>query len=204
LAFQLAEIKALCEVLFEVWIHSLVRIRRVPVSKQDVGPTEYLTGSKATTNATTGAVVTPYEVTFQGFSPELAAVLTGLEHSKVAFMVKMLDVERGQTEAPIMEMPLPVQEIPGVAPVPNRPQSGEDLMRRRYGRTPGGSAAGGRSQEYLRRYGQAPGAPGVRPAPGASYVPAGSGRRGPETVLEEQQLKVTLTVEAVRLPVSTQ
>jgi hypothetical protein len=37
--------------------------------------------------------------------------------------------------------------------------------------------------------------------PGPTFTPA-TGRRGPETVLEEKQLKVTLTVEAVRLPLA--
>ncbi len=210
LAYQLAEIKALCEILFDARIHALLRIRRVPVSKQDVGSTEYLTGSKVQTNATTGAVVTPYEVTFQGFSQELAAVLSGLEQSRHAFLVKMVDVEHSEESSalPMPESPYQVPLVPqtGAFPPPTTQPTGADLMRQRYGRLPGGAQGGpggtGRSAEFLRRYGGAtPGArpPGTPGAPNTVYAPAPV-RRGPETVLEEKQLKVTLTVDAVRLP----
>jgi type II secretory pathway pseudopilin PulG len=112
LAYQLVEIKALCEVLFDARIHSLVRIRRVPVSKQDTSSSEYLTGSKITTNAVTGAVVTPYEVTFQGFSSELAAVIAGLQRSRHAFIVKMMDVEHAADAGPAAMPDMPYA-IPG-------------------------------------------------------------------------------------------
>jgi hypothetical protein len=208
LAYQLVEIRALCEVLFEARVHALVRIRRVPVSKQDTGTSEYLTGSKITTNAVTGAVVTPYEVTFHAFSPELAAVLTGLQQSRHAFVVKMLDVEHIEDSGilPIQETPYPVYPVPGV-PLPGgvtpTPQSESERMRQRYGQTPGGARGGGR--DFQQRYGRGPGAqPGIAPAPSTLYAPAGSSRRGPEVVLEEKPLKVTLTVEAVRLPLTAQ
>jgi hypothetical protein len=208
LAYQLVEIRALCEVLFEARVHALVRIRRVPVSKQDTGTSEYLTGSKITTNAVTAAVVTPYEVTFHAFSPELAAVLTGLQQSRHAFVVKMLDVEHIEDSGtlPIQETPYPVYPVPGV-PLPGgvtpTPQSESERMRQRYGQTPGGARGGGR--DFQQRYGRGPGAqPGIAPAPSTLYAPAGSSRRGPEVVLEEKPLKVTLTVEAVRLPLTAQ
>jgi hypothetical protein len=57
------------------------------------------------------------------------------------------------------------------------------------------------TREMIERYGIRPG--GARPPgapPATVYAPATPTRRGPETVLEEKQLKVTLTVEAVRLP----
>ena len=207
LAYQLVEIRALCAVLFEARVHALVRIRRVPVSKQDTGTSEYLTGSKITTNAVTGAVVTPYEVTFQAFSPELAAVLTGLQQSRHAFVVKMLDVEHIEDTGtlPMEETPYSLP-LPGVVPAPATQQSETERMRQRYGgMAPGGARGAGR--EFLQRYGSGPGAqpPGMRPgAPATVYAPAGSSRRGPEVVLEEKQLKVTLTVDAVRLPLTTQ
>jgi hypothetical protein len=202
LAHQLAEIKALCDVLFEARIHALQRIRRVPVSKQDTGTTEYLTGTKMVTNAVTGAVITPYEVTFQAFSTELAAVLTGLQRSRHPFMVRMMDVEHGSdTTSPFPDtMPSPMPTgVPGVIPVPTQPPSGADLMRDRYGLSRGGRGAGGMSDRYGTRPGARP--PGMPPgAPPTVYAPAAPTRRGPETILEEKQLKVTLTVEAVRLP----
>src|SRR2546426_8392125 len=38
LANQVAEIKAICGVLFQVRVHSLLSLRRVPVAKEDEGP----------------------------------------------------------------------------------------------------------------------------------------------------------------------
>lgn len=210
LAYQLAEIRAICQILFDARIHSLSKIRRVPVSKQDTGSTEYLTGSKIVTNAVTGAVVTPYEFTFNGFSSELSAVLTGLQQSKHAFIVKMMDVEHAADATPAlmpdMPYPIPGGGVPMTQPM--QPQTGADLMRQRYGQGPPGRGGpgGGRSSEFIQRYGTTPGGrpPGAPGAPGNVLTPAGSARRGPETVLEEKQLKVTLTVDAVRLPIQPQ
>jgi hypothetical protein len=236
LAYQLAEIKALCRVLFDARIHSLVRLRRVPVSKKDTGSSDFLTGKKAVTNAITGAVVIPYEVTFQGFSSELAAVLSGLQRSPHCFMVKMLDVQSAGAPAagesmfttPAMTYQ-PYGGGPQSGPTPlMTPQTGEDLMRDRYGLRPGG--AGSPASRYGRegsdrygmrgpggRYGPTAGptpsfgpTPAYGPTPGGRYAPPPSPgsmagappgpRRGPETVLDEELLKVIMLVEAVRLP----
>src|SRR5690242_18432300 len=78
LAAQLADIKAICEVLFDAKVNSLAWLKRVPVdSQQDstMGSQDYLT-TKASTN--NWSIVMPYEVAFQGFSSQLAAVLEGL------------------------------------------------------------------------------------------------------------------------------
>jgi hypothetical protein len=212
LAHQLAEIRALCEILFEARIHSLVRLRRIPVSKRDSGSTDYLAGKKPSTNAVTGAVVMPYEVTFQGFTPELAAVLTGLQRSPHCFMVKMMDVDRaGSAPLPMADAasggapdPMARYGAPGGA-VPGRPQSSDDILRDRYGLGRGGSRGGSSSSsEFRSRYGST--GPGGRYAPPSAPVAPGApapgtpGRRGPQTVLEEELLKITMTVEAVRLP----
>ena len=73
---QLAEVKAICTVLFQAKINSLDNIRRERVSEDDLkGPqTDYLP-EKSVTNEL--AVLSPYEVTFRCFSSELAAVLAG-------------------------------------------------------------------------------------------------------------------------------
>jgi hypothetical protein len=60
-----------------------------------------------------------------------------------------------------------------------------DLMRQRYG--------GG-------RYSRMPNTPAPLPAPTPALVtPAAPVRKGPETVLDERPLKITMYVEAVRL-----
>ena len=72
----MAEVKAICAVLFQAKINSLDNIRRERVSEDDLkGPqTDYLP-DKSVTNEL--AVLSPYEVSFRCFSPELAAVLAG-------------------------------------------------------------------------------------------------------------------------------
>ena len=76
LSVQLAEVKAICAVLFQAKVNSLDNIRRERVSEDDLkGPqTDYLP-EKSVTNEL--AVLSPYEVTFRCFSSELAAVLAG-------------------------------------------------------------------------------------------------------------------------------
>jgi hypothetical protein len=95
LASQLADIKTICEVLFEAKINSLVWLRRVPVDSQDsLGSQDYL-NAKPVTNS--WAVVMPYEVTFQGFSSQLGAVLDGLVRVPYCFVVTNLVVEPAAT-----------------------------------------------------------------------------------------------------------
>jgi hypothetical protein len=199
LAHQLAEIQELCEMLFDARVHSLVRLRRVPVSTRDQGSNDYLQGMKPITNAVTRAVVMPYEITFQGFTAELAEVLDTFQRTPMAVMVKTVDVESGGALPTRIDAPSAVPGTPLRYAPPVRPgaPTGEDLMRDRYGVGPAGARSpyGGRGTAPD-RYRQTPG-PGTGPA----LVPfTGAARRGPETVLEEELLKITMVVEVVRLP----
>jgi hypothetical protein len=208
LAHQLDEIRMLCDLLFEARVHSLVRLRRVPVSTRDQGSNDYLQGVKPVTNAVTQAVVMPYELTFQGFSSELSSVIEAFQQSPHSLVVKLVDVESGGTPPARIDDPTPFTAPPPMryAP-PTQPgaPTGEALMRDRYGLGPGAARDpyGGR--------GTAPGVgrPGGRYAPqpgvgtGPTLVPfTGAARRGPETVLEEELLKIKMLVEVVRLPPS--
>jgi len=201
LAAQVAEIKGVCEVLFDARVHALTALRRIPVGKDDQGATDYLLGKKAATNAVTGAVLAPYEIQFQGFTAELAAVLEGFYRSPNCFIVRNLDVQTNivnvaadssQTIPSYLPYYPPTTLAPGVAPSP------EQLMRQRYGpyggMGPGGGRYGGMGpgRGY---YGQPPPV-APTPTPGA-FAPAA--RRGPETILDERPFKVTMYVEAVRL-----
>jgi hypothetical protein len=196
LAHQVAEIKGVCDVLFQARVHSLLSLRRVPVAKEDEGPTDFLVGKKPTTNAVTGAISTPYEIVFQGFTAELAGVLEGFYRTPHCFIVKNIDVQTNVATAVTAEgiVPQPYyQPYPYPAPstaVPPQMSPGE-LMRRRYGLGPSGRPG----SPMLERYGiPAPAPPPAAPA----YATAA--RRGPETVLDERPLRITLFVESVRLP----
>src|SRR5205814_2033040 len=70
LAMQVAEIKAICDILFAARVQTMVGLRRTPVAKEDEGATDYLFGRKPTTNTVASAVLVPYEIVFQGFTAE--------------------------------------------------------------------------------------------------------------------------------------
>jgi hypothetical protein len=94
LTMQLAEIAAISEILFKAKIHSLEGVRRVPITKDDIGATDYL-DRKAVTN-TIGNLLeihVPYEFTFRCFSAELGEGIEGLARSPHCFLVKSLNTE---------------------------------------------------------------------------------------------------------------
>jgi len=92
LAVQLGEVKAISEVLFASRVNSLDGIQRVRVSDDDTaGPqTDYINDVPVNNNL---AVITPYVVTFRGFSGELASVLSGFAASPHGFIVKGINVQ---------------------------------------------------------------------------------------------------------------
>jgi hypothetical protein len=96
LTHQLMDVKDLCEILYSAKIHDLVGIRRVPASSEDNNTTDFLTDKKASTNEF--AVVTPYELRFQGFSSELARVLEKIVSAKRCFVVRSIGVDKAPTE----------------------------------------------------------------------------------------------------------
>jgi hypothetical protein len=194
LSVQLAEVKAICGVLCQAKINSLDNIRRERVSDDDLkGPqTDYLS-EKSVTNEL--AVLSPYEVSFRCFSPELAAVLAGFAGAPCGLMLKTINVESAPAAAPTGEEPgMPVAgAAPAYYPPPQapgaveRPPSTADRMAQRYG---------------LR--GRGPGRPA--PPPPATYAPppvapVPASRGGLQIALDEKQLKITLMLEAVK-PVS--
>lgn len=207
LSYQLLEIRAIVSAVFEARVHSLINLRRTPVSKKEQGP-DLLTYRRSYTNQVAGAAVTPYEITFNGFSSELAAVIEGLLRSPCCFVIKNVNVERapsaelGTTESTEPgQMPTPYYAPPaGGAPAPGG--STADQLRSRYGLTGRGErgAGAGMSEAMRRRYGLGPGgtaAPAAPTAP-AYQTPGAPARRGPETMLNEQLLKITMLVDSVR------
>jgi hypothetical protein len=70
------------------------------------------------------AIITPYEVTFQGFSSELARVMEGLANAKECFVVKSIGVAQAPEER---KTPTPMYMPP---PQPFSPYGrGSDSMR---------------------------------------------------------------------------
>ncbi len=124
---QLAEVQAICQILFRANVDPIYNIRRARVSRDDelsTSASDYLT-LKVQTNLVTGTVASPYEFTFGCLSTEMAAVLEGLAASPHGFVVKSVVVEPGvdtSTNAPVT-MPAVGQRGP-TAPPTNRPRPG--------------------------------------------------------------------------------
>jgi hypothetical protein len=92
LAEQFGEVKTISEILFAARVNSLDGIQRVRVSDDDAnGPqADYFDNHSVTNNL---AVLTPYQVTFRSFSPEIAQVLAGFASSPHGFIVKSINVQ---------------------------------------------------------------------------------------------------------------
>lgn len=126
LTSHLENLAAICRVLFDAKVHSVVTLKRSAVGTNEMGGMGDLLTKKVTTNSTLGAVVYPYEVVFQGFSQELAKVFTGLVNSPESFVVKTLNVERGTLDGPNSATPV-------AAPMPGFPPGMDPMLARRYG-----------------------------------------------------------------------
>ena len=195
LSVQLGEIRAICTVLFQAKINALDNLRRERVSEDDLkGPqTDYLPDKSVTNELSVTkaqAVVSPYEITFLCFSPELAAVLAGFASSPCGLMVvKAINVELAPTTA--SEQPAaPVFQVTPTynpTPVPRAPRTPDapsaDAFNARYGL---GARAAPRA---------VPPPPVYQPAPTASTANRGA----PPLVLDEKKLKVTLMLNVVKL-----
>ena len=96
LTHQLLDVKELCEILYQAKVQDLKGIRRVPASTEDNNAQDFMTDKKPTTNDV--AIVTPYELKFQGFSSELARVLDKLVQAKRCFVVRSVAVDRAPDE----------------------------------------------------------------------------------------------------------
>ncbi len=192
LAIQLGEVKAICEILNEAKVNSLEGIRRerVPGSPDDLAgtPTDYL-DLVSTTNEL--SVITPYEVTFRCFTPELANVLAGFARSPYGLLVKAINSENAPastfTDTAAVQPVFYAQPVVAPQPYP-RPGIGEESGR--PGGRYGGVGAGGYRSPY------APPAP----APVAQPVVAASAAKSSlQVFLKERELRVTMLIHVVKL-----
>lgn len=187
LAVQLGEVKVLSDVLIAAKINSLETIQRERVSADDQAgqQTDYL-DAKSETNEL--AVLTPYQLTFRCFTPELAAVLCGFASSSNGIIIKSFNIEPAPVttpEAPLTQPMVTYVQSP-TAQVPTSPDPSRAMMER-----------------YGLRYG-AGGKDGFRPSPVVApqpvVVPTGAPvSTAPRTVVNEKQVKVTMLVQVVKL-----
>lgn len=186
LAVQLGEVKAICDILNQAKVNSLDAIRRerIPGSPDDLsGPaTDYLSQTSVTNEL---AIMTPYEISFRSFTPELAAVLAGFTQSKYGFVVKAVNVEPAPATGLDAAAAVPAYAMPTYAPPvqPARILEEGAVGRARYG-APGANP-----------YGAYPTPQMAQPV----AVAAQASRPALQTLVKEKQLKVTLLVHVVKL-----
>lgn len=92
LAVQLGEVSAIAEILFLAKVNKLTGLRRERISPDDrSGPqSDYLRGVSVTNEL---AVISPYEVSFESFSAELADVISGFANSSHGIIIKGFNVQ---------------------------------------------------------------------------------------------------------------
>ena len=170
---QLQDLKSILGVLCQARVHSLIALRRVAVNDGEYfGPNEYIGNRFPKTNDF--AVTTGYEVTFQGFSSELARVMEGLANARQCFVVKSVAVAQAPEERK------PAGPPPAMAPM--NPMG-----------YPGG---GGGSYMMDPRYRMM-----MNPQMMQPVMPRAKAAQPPgvKPVLDENKLRFTLMVDSVRL-----
>ena len=115
LAAQFGEVRTIAEILYAAKVNSLDGIQRVRVSDDDAnGPqADYFDDHSVTNNL---AVLTPYQITFRSFSPEIGQVLAGFASSPYGFIVKSISVQAAGTLA--ATSPDATAPSPSPTPVP--------------------------------------------------------------------------------------
>ena len=193
MAYQLAEIEALCQALFKANVHEIYNIRRLKIMRGGEGEQmseedllEYLPDAKFKLDdvkkfvgEAPGSRVMPYEVTFRGFSSELSIALEELYKSSVFFVVKNIAVIEATGVVDDFEEEEDEMSLGG---------GGGRSMREGYG--PMGMGRGGM--------------PGYGTMPfGMQGLGFGAGeerkrKRPPSLLLDESPLKVTLRVNSIK------
>ncbi len=198
LARQLGEVRAICDVLFRAKVNSLDGLRREPVSAYDQtgAKTDYLDRHSVTNPL---AVLTPYEISFRSFSPELAAVLAGFASSPHGLLVWSVSVEPAPSPSAAAPAVTAAPVTPTSAPMPSAQPAGAD------------SHPGMWYNNYTQRWepiGKPPvpdgtattPAPAVpTPAPVFRPTPAPAAGATTAAALEEKPLSVTMLVYVVKL-----
>jgi len=181
---QLADIQAICTLLFDARVRPLINIRRARVSRDDNQAASDYLDARVEVNQFTGAILSPYEFEFQCMSEDLAVVLDKLSQSPHGFIVRTLRTD------PIDEKPDGRFAPPGGAqPDPAAPPG------------QGRPLPGQRNRRNL------PGTPATAPAAATAVAPAAKNRppgatsaAGDKLVtpLKEKRIRVTLNIVSIR------
>lgn len=177
---QLEEIRAILDILYRAKINYLSSLCRVPVSVEDSGSGDCMLSAATVTNQL--GVVTPYKITFRGFSSEVAAVLEGFARASNCFIVQAIDVSTDKSVQQQVVQAAPEQPMMTFSPTPQLP------VQNRF------------SRERMER-GERP-VPAYRPPPTAGVPaapPAASAVAPPVVILSENPLLVTLSVDVINL-----
>ena len=120
---RLNEVQFIAQVLFKSRVNRIVSLKRAAVigerpvggAQQPGGGNDYLP-APARVDSETGMALWPYEVEFDCFTPELAAVIEGLQGAKYGLLITSLKSGPADETAPARNQP-PVR---GGNPPPNR------------------------------------------------------------------------------------
>ncbi len=207
---QLSEIKALCEVLIRAKVNHIDLIQRERVSSDDsYGPqTDYVDMASQSNEL---AVLSPYQITFRSFSPEIAKVLAGFANSPHGFVVQNIDVRPStETDQPGITPATPYMAPPVMAtPMPRR--TARDIAAEEAA-----ERAALRPDLYAAPPAMAtPAAPAYTPPaytppaynPSSAYTPTPGysapvprgGVGGSQYALNERPLRVTLVVQVIKM-----
>lgn len=106
MAAQLYDIEGIVKILYDARVHSIAQLKRPPATPDEPNNGDFLTRNAKTNDS---AIVTPYEVTFTGFSSELARVMQGLANATNCFVVRTVGVGQagGPTSAKLATMAPP-------------------------------------------------------------------------------------------------
>ena len=178
LPLQLAEVKTICNLLFDAKINALDSLQRGRISPDDLPGSPDYHEQSVETNAATGTVSSQYRLSFRCFSSDLASALENFYKSPHGFIVKAISVDIAGTGA----------DAVGGAP-PGGARREEGLPVRPF---PGSLKDGGPPPGFLRPpYGPQP---GVARAPGAPAAAPGAY----PTVLNERPLSITMILDVVK------
>jgi hypothetical protein len=183
---ELEEINAILDILCRAKINYLDNLQRVPVSTDDSGTGDLLAAATVTN---VWGIVTPYKITFRGFSAEVAAVIEGFARSSNCFIIQAIIVNPDTSVQTSVVQPLPQQPAAVYAP---RPQNPNPLQNPNFGLNRGPGRQG--LPPWMR----------TAPAPVAAAPVAAVPVAAPSvvTILSENPLLVTISINVVKLKAS--